>query len=403
MKILFINNYFYRRGGVETVLFDQIEQLKRHGHDVAIFTRHHKNNIHSDYEEYFAPEFEYKNVSLPEKFSAGLKLIYSFETKKCLSRLLNDFKPDLIHCHNIYGRLTTSIIDAAKQSGIPLAIDLNDYKMICPSYLMSYRGKVCEKCNTGQFYNCLIHKRHKVQFIPSLIYTIETYFNFIFKKYTWAKYLICPSNFLIQKHKAAGIPKERLVQINDSVNINKYKSDQTKGEYILFVGRISKEKGVLTLIKAVKNLFIPLKIVGEGPMSEEYKKYIKKNNIYNIHFEGHKSGSKLVDLYRHAAFIVVPSEWYEVFGLVIIEAFACAKPVIASKIGAIPELVIDRETGLLFKAGDHLELREKINVLFSNPSLIIEMGRNARKKVETEYNHEIHYHKLMEVYEKATT
>ena len=402
MKILLINNYFYRRGGVETILFDQIELLKKNGHDVAMFTMHHKKNIRSDYEKYFAPEYEYTNVSLPEKFSAGIKLIYSYKTRQCLSKLLRDFKPDVIHCHNIYGRLTTSVIDAAREKMIPVVMTLHDYKLICPSYLMSLKGSGCEKCKDGRFYFCLLNKCHKEKFIPSLIYTIETYFNVIFKKYAWVKFFICPSRFLLQKHCKVETLGEKLVHISNSVDIKKYNPDFTKGEYILFVGRISKEKGVLTLIKAMKGLSIPLKIAGEGPMSEEYKKYVRKRNIHNVHFEGYKSGVELIDLYKKAAFLVVPSEWYEVFGLIILEAFACGKPVIAAETGGIPELVLDRETGLLFKPGDHLGLREKIDYLLLNPSLIAKMGGKARQKAEEEYTAELHYRKLMDVYEKAT-
>lgn len=401
MKIVFINNYLYRRGGVETLMFDQIEQLKRHGHDVAVFTRHHKKNIQSDYEEYFAPTFEYTNISGVGKLSAGINLIYSYKTRQCLSKLLEDFRPDIIHCHNIYGRLTTSVIDAARQMDIPLISSLHDYKMICPSYLMSNKGRNCEKCVGGRFYFCLLNRCHKEKFIPSLIYTIETYFNVVFKKYAWAKYFICPSRFLLQKHHEAGIPKEKLIQISNSVNTDRYKPNYTQGKYILFVGRISKEKGVLTLIKAVKGLSVPLKIVGEGPMGEECKKYVQKNNIHNVHFEGHRSGSELADLYEKAIFLVVPSEWYEVFGLIILEAFASGKPVIASNIGGIPELVLEKETGLLFEPGDNIELREKIDHLLSNPSLIAKMGEKAREKVEEEYTTELHYSNLMDLYKKA--
>lgn len=401
MKILFINNYFYRRGGAETIMFDQMDLMKDHGHDVAVFTRHHEKNADSDWADYFAPPFEYENIPLRKKFKAALKLIYSYETRRCLSRLLNDFKPDLIYCHNIYGRLTSSVIDAARQAGVPLIMALHDYKMICPSYLMFNRGMRCEKCGRGRFYQCLLNKCHKEKFIPSLIYTIETYFNVIFNKYAWSKYLICPSSFLLKKHLEAGIPEKKLVHINHFVNVKRYLPEYARGEYILFVGRISKEKGILTLIKAVQGLYIPLKIAGDGPMIGEYREYVRRNNIHNVHFEGHKSDTGLADLYKKAAFAVVPSEWNEVFGLIIIESFACGKPVIASRTGGIPELVSDNETGFLFRAGDHLELREKIAYLYSQPALIGKMGKNARKKVEEEYSSGVHYRKLMETYEKV--
>lgn len=401
MKIVFANNYFYLRGGSERILFEEMELFKNYGHEVVPFSRHHKENHDSEYSKYFAPDIEYENVVIIKKVSSSIKLVYSLDTRNNLSALLSYFKPDIIHAHNIYGRLTTSVIDAARNQGIPVVMTLNDYKLICPSYLMLSKGKVCDLCKSNKFYFCTFKRCHRNTLIPSLIYTIESYFNSFLKKYDYVRYLICPSRFLLDKHMEAGVPVKKLVHIPHFLNLKDDMSSFTVGEYILYAGRLSREKGVLTLIKAMKELDLHLKIAGGGPMESEYRKYVKDKKINNVSFEGFKSGDKLRDLYIHAAFIVVPSEWYENLPMTIMESFAAGKPVLAANIGGIPEMVIHGATGFLFRPGDHQELRKKIQYLITNPSLIIKMGKNARKKVKKEYNPENHYEQLMAVYERA--
>jgi glycosyltransferase involved in cell wall biosynthesis len=204
--------------------------------------------------------------------------------------------------------------------------------------------------------------------------------------------------FSLKKHLEAGIPEEKLVHIPNFIKLKNFEPAYEPGDYILFVGRLSKEKGVLTLLKAIKGLDIELKIVGDGPIREEYEKYIRIERITNVTFEGYKSGEGLKSLYKNSSFIVFPSECYEVFGLIAVEASAYGKPVIGSNIGAIPEIIINEKTGLLFEIGDYNELREKMKYLLTNPSLIAQMGKDARKRAEEEYNAELHYKRLMEVY-----
>lgn len=401
MKIIFADNFYYIRGGAERVFFDEMEMLREHGHEIIPFSRHFEKNIASEYSKYFAPPFEYEDVSMRKRIAASFKLIYSLECRSSIGALLDLFKPDIFHAHNIYGRLTTSVLDAAKKRNIPVVMTLHDYKLICPSYLMLLNGEVCERCRGTRFYYCTVKRCHKGNLLPSVIYTFETYFNRLFNKYGWVKYFICPSEFLLRKHAEAGIPENKLVHIPNFINTDLFKPDYSAGRYILFVGRLSKEKGVLTLLKAVTGLEVTVRIVGEGPMKKEFEVYARENKMNNVVFEGYRTGSELVNLYRNAAFLVVPSEWYETFGLIITEAFAYGKPVIGSAIGGIPEILIEGGAGILFKPGDYRELREKIKYLLTDPKIITLMGKKARRKVEEQFNAEIHYQRLMEVYEKA--
>lgn len=260
MKILFANNYYYVRGGSEKVFFDEMKILQAYGYTVAPFSRIFEKNKPSKYSQFFASSIEYENAPLLKKITTGLKLIYAYDCKKEFSRLLDHFMPDLIHAHNIYGRLTTSIVDAAKKNRIPVVMTLHDYKLICPSYLMLLNDSVCERCIGGKFYNCVLKKCHKGRRDASLVFTLESYFNSIFDKYDYISYFICPSRFSLKKHAEAGISEEKLMHIPNSIDIEQFDAGYENSGYILYAGRFSREKGILTLLKAVKGHDIPVKI-----------------------------------------------------------------------------------------------------------------------------------------------
>lgn len=401
MKIIFANNYFFVRGGSERVFFDEIKLLQSKGHVVATFSARHGSNLEGSYNYYFpnSPNYEERNVL--KKAPALIKFIYSFEAKDKLLKLINIFKPDLIHLHNIYGRLTTSIIDAARKINIPVVMTAHDYKLICPTYLMLNKYKPCEKCIGGQYIHCLIERCHKNEFVGSLTYTIESYFNYIMKKYKHINYIICPSRFLLSRLIAAGWQEDKLAYIPNPIDVTDINPNFEVGKYILFFGRLSLEKGVSLLIDVARTIPLEIKIVGEGPLKQELISYAIKNKIKNVEFLNYKTGRDLFEVIKSAAFVVLPSLWYENAPLSIIESFACGKPVVASNIGGIPEMVINGETGLLAKAGDGQDLESKIMYLINNTYKIQEMGKRARKMAERIYSLENHFKLLINLYESA--
>jgi glycosyltransferase involved in cell wall biosynthesis len=401
MICLFANNYFYLRGGSERVFFDEIEILRDHGHEVVPFSRQDDKNDATQYAHYFAPPLAYENVSMVNKITTSFKLIYSRECGRKFSDAIRQVKPDVIHSHNIYGRLTTAVLDSAGGMNIPVVMTLHDMKLICPTYLMLSHSEICERCKGGHFYHCTFRRCHRGGTIPSLIYTVEAYFNELLRKYERVRRFICPSLFLLRKHRDVGIPEEKLVHIPNFIDSSRIEPVFRKGTYVLYVGRLSKEKGVLTLLRALSGLKVNLRVAGEGPMRDEFETFVTETGLRNVSFEGYRAGEALTDLYRNAAILVFPSQCYENAPMTILEAFAHGKPVIGSSIGGIPEMVIDGVTGLLFKPGDYRDLREKIQYLLKNHSLIETMGKNARKKVEDEHNTELHYQKLIEVYNRA--
>lgn len=397
------NNYYYLKGGAERVLFEEKRILEANGHRVAVFSQTHPSNENSQYADYFLPFKDWRNASLLGRVPTAMNIMYDRRTGRSFQRFLEATEPDLVHAHNIYGGLTTSIIDAAQLRNVPVVMTLHDYKLICPSYLMLNRGSVCEDCQGARFIHCLLNRCHKESIAASGVYCIESYFNRWLGKYDVIRYFICPSRFSLKKHAEHGIPEGRLLYIPNFINAVEHEPAYEKGDYALFVGRLSKEKGIGTLLHAAQNLDVPVRIVGDGPLRADYDRYLKEHEMAHVTLEGYKSGDDLKRLYANAAFLVIPSEWYENAPMTILEACAYGKPVIGSHIGGISEMIEPGRTGLLFKPGNADELAECMRTLWPDKSLRSKMGRAARNKVEREFSSQAHYERLMELYGTLTT
>ncbi|MEA3225773.1 MAG: glycosyltransferase family 4 protein [Planctomycetota bacterium] len=398
MRIAMANNYYYIRGGAERVLFEEKRILEANGHQVPVFSQTHPGNEHSEYSDCFPPFTDWRAGSVLRKVPTALGIMYNRRAGRGFLRFLRESESDVVHAHNIYGGLTTSILDEAQRKRVPVVMTLHDYKLICPSYLTLNRGRICEDCKGGKFIHCLFNRCHKESLVASSVYCLESYLNRWLHKYDSIRYLICPSLFSLRKHAENGISEERLVHIPNFVNAAEHEPNCEGGEYALFVGRLSTEKGIMTLLRAIKELKTPLRIVGDGPLRTEYELFVRSNRMSQVTFEGYRSGDELESLYQNARFVVMPSECHENAPMTILEAYSYGKPVIGSRIGGIPEMIEQGRTGLLFESGNVDELVECIHALLTNKSLNSEMGRSARDKVKRKFSSEVHYRQLMEIY-----
>jgi glycosyltransferase involved in cell wall biosynthesis len=240
---------------------------------------------------------------------------------------------------------------------------------------------------------------HKASLAPSLVVTAEAYFNRVLRKYDYVSKFLCPSKFLLGKYIAGGFSRERLVYLPNALDPKAYPAQPGVGDYVLFAGRLSQEKGVVTLLQAMRGSEIPLRVAGTGPLETECTKVAAKEGLSNVDFCGYCQNGKLARLYRNAAFVVVPSEWYENAPMSILEAFAYGKPVLGSRLGGIPELVRDGITGRLFEAGCVEDLRDKLVAVWRNKAEIREMGQAARRRIDDEFSMEKHIDRLLEIYE----
>lgn len=238
--------------------------------------------------------------------------------------------------------------------------------------------------------------------MKSMVNTVEMYLHHrILHLYDKIDLFISPSKFMKDLVREMGL-KGQVRHLPNFIQIDKIRSSYSwEEESIVYFGRLSNEKGLGTLIDAVKGLNVEVKIMGEGPLRDLLISKVKNEGIQNIHFLGYKIGEELNQEIRKSMFAILPSEWYENYPRSAMEAFALGKPVIGSRIGGIPELVRDGETGFVFEPGNVVDLREKILSLLENKNKIIEMGKRARVFVEEELNPDKYYHELMKIYTEA--
>jgi len=274
--------------------------------------------------------------------------------------------------------------------------------MVCASYTMFVNGNPCEMCGGGNYYWCAFNKCTKGSFFKSLVNTTEMYLHHkILHIYDPVGVFISPSIFLKDKIREMGF-KGETVFLPNFIDAEEYIPEFGYQEKtVCYFGRLSKEKGLFTLLNALKGSGIKLKVIGEGPLEEKLKLKAGNEGLDNVEFHGYRSGEELKSEIKKSAAVVLPSEWFENNPRSVLEAFALGKPVIGSRIGGIPELVLNNETGLTFEAGNAVDLREKIGCLMGKPDRIIEMGKNARKLIEEKFSAEKHYLELMKIYETA--
>lgn len=403
MKILLINKFLYPRGGDAICTLETGSLLSEKGHDVVFWGMKHPGNQNFMYEKYFISNIDYnKDLGVFQKLKNSLKILYSLEAKAKISSLLKEWKPDIVHLNNFVHQISPSILDVFKRFNIPTVMTMHDYKLVCPAYTMLSKGSLCDKCKSGKYYHCFLNKCTKHSTMKSLINTIEMYFHHkILKIFNKIDIFISPSKFLMNKVKEMGFNHD-IVYLPNFIDLRKYEPFcEAEDKSIVYFGRLSKEKGLITLIDAVDGIDVDLRIIGEGSEKEFLLDKLKSEGITNVNFVGYKKSNELLNEVKKTLFVVMPSECYENNPRVCLEAFALGKPVIGARIGGIPELIQGKQTGLTFEAGCVEDLREKIKYLLVNQDKIIEMGKNARKFVEENFNSEKHYQDLMKIYQKA--
>lgn len=398
MKILLVNKFHYLKGGSEKYYFDLAKLLQEHGHEVAFFTMKDEKNIKTDCKEYFVENSDMNSKNPLKAFD----IIYSRKNKKVMEKALDEFKPDIVHLNNFQRQLSASIIKPIKKRNIPIVFTAHDLQAICPAIVMLDNEKnICEKCLRGKYVNCIKGKCVKNSGLKSILGAVEG------KYYRWKKIysrkidkIIAPSEFYKLKLIQDGITENKIEALHNFINIEDYNVTIEDEGYALYYGRIIKEKGVLNLIKAFKNIKnSKLYIAGDGPDIEKVKKYIHENNMDDtVKLLGYLNSSQVKEYVRKARFIVVPSIWYENCPYSVLETLAMGKPIIGSNLGGIPELVKDNETGLIYKYNSVKELEEKMNDLLNSKEKAVQFGKNAKEIAKKDFSKDEYYDKIIEIY-----
>jgi len=361
-------------------------------------------NETTEFEPYFVENIDYSDVRLLKKLINSAKIIYSLEAKRKIRSLLEKTGPDIAHLHVFQHQLSPSIIREIKRFGIPVVNTVHDLKPLCPNYTMLCHGAVCEKCKRHKYYHCLLNRCVKDSLAASLVATVEMAVHLLLGSYSLIDAYITPSRFFRDKLVEYGFSPEKVQYIPNFIDCNRFRTDAQPADYILYFGRLSTEKGIKTLLNAMKHVKrSTLLMAGDGPFRNQAEEMIYKDNLKNVKLLGYVTGRELVNLIENSKFTVLPSEWYENCPMSVLESMACGKPVIGAKIGGIPELIDHKRTGLVFEPGNAEQLSEDINYLLDNPRLIVQMGKEGRLKAENENNPTLNFRKTIDVYNHLLT
>jgi glycosyltransferase involved in cell wall biosynthesis len=401
LNVLAVNKFYYLRGGAERSVFETEKLLESHGHRVIPLAMSDERNRPSPYEKYFVDHVEFnERHSVGQKLKIVSRVIYYREARRRLEQLLRRERVDVAHLHNIAHQISPSILDSLRKYQVPTVQTLHDYKLICPTYTLMAGGEVCQRCLGGQYYHAALQRCNKGSLTASLLNTVEMYAHQALGLYRRGIDLyLAPSRFLKSKLEETETPGAPVVYLPNAIDADQYRPRYSDDGYGLYFGRLSPEKGVHTLIEAMKELpAIELRIIGEGLQQDQLQRMVEDHNLTNVRFIGPRYGDDLKEVLAGARFVVVPSECYENCPFSVLESFAMGKPVLGSAIGGIPELIEPGIDGLLFRPGDADDLGEKIHRLDRDDRGVIEMGRRARKKVEERFGLESHYRHLMAAY-----
>ncbi len=405
MTIVQANKFHFVKGGAERYYLDVSRRLRSRGHTVIPFAMRHARNEPSEYERYFVSEVDYHGpLGGLGKLRAAARSVYSRETVRRIEALVARERPQVAHLHNIYHQISPALVRALDRLGVPMVQTLHDYKIVCPGYLFMARGQICECCRGGRYYHaignrCLLDSR-----AASLAGAVEAYLHRWLHTYEKVRFFLCPSRFLLEKIAEYGVAREKLVHFPYFLPLEEYRPSYEPSDYFIYLGRLSREKGVPTLLAALRQRTgtrLTCRILGEGPLEEELRRRAAGWGLDRVEFSGYLTGEPLQAAIRGAAFTVVPSEWYENLPFAVLESFALGTPVVGSRAGGIPEMVLDEETGLTFPMGDSRALAEALDRMEARPERAVEMGRAARQLIEARYAPEPHMERLEALYARA--
>jgi glycosyltransferase involved in cell wall biosynthesis len=361
LRVLLVHNRYQHYGGEDTVVEAEAQLLRDLGHEVDLFLVDNDNI-----------------QGLPAKLTAAALTTYNPRSRAALRDRLRARRPDVVHVHNLFPQLTPSIFDACLDEGVPSAMTLHNYRLGCANALLFRDGHPCEECLGGSAFNAVRHGCYRGSRAGSAVVAASIAYHR--RAGTWqhkVSRFIALTGFARDKLVSAGLPADK-VRIKPNFVPDPLGPDPLPppGDHALFVGRLSVEKGVNTLLEAWREIDMPLRILGDGPLREE----LERAAPANVSFLGHRDRAEVFREIAGAAFLVVPSIWYEGFPMTVVEAMALGKPILASAIGGLQEIVEEGSEGLHFRPGDPPDLRRAVHRVRADPGLLAQMGARARAR-----------------------
>ena len=412
MRILHVNKFLYRRGGAEGYLLDVTDLQRAAGHQVELWGMSHPENLPQlPLADTFASYVELE--PMPGGLggvTASVRMLWSPASSRGLARALDRFRPELVHFHNIYHQLSPSVLRPVRARGIPSVMTLHDYKLACPSYQLLSHGAICQRCVGGSTVNA-VRERCKSGSLPaSSVLALESGLHRRLHAYDSVDRFISPSTFLREVMVRAGIRPDRIVTLANVVSGSDDKvlaAPRPPGRVgvarFVFAGRLSPEKGVDTLVRAVAATpeGIELDIAGDGPSRSELERLAADAAPGRVRFHGRLDKAHVAALITSSRAMVVPSRWHENQPMTILESFAAATPVVATTLGGMPELVRDGVEGRLVPPDDPAALARALRELAEDPEGASRMGARSRERFTAEFTGEVHLAGLGAVYDEA--
>jgi glycosyltransferase involved in cell wall biosynthesis len=405
MRILYCNKYNYPFSGTEVYLFELMELMRAQGHEVALFSMADAQGEATPYDQHFVPHIDFKEKSAWWQRARRVgHAIYSPDARRRIRAMIKEFRPDVAHVRNIYHHLSPSILWELKAQGIPVLYHLNDFKVLCPSYNLVAQGEACEACKGGTFWHAV-----KTECYPGrgarVALAAEAYVHRWLGTYRkCVDMFLAPSMFVRDKFVEHGWDGDKFKVLQHFQEIHPLQESRSEGGPLLYFGRLSAEKGVDDLLRAMRRVpNMRLIIAGDGPQRAELQALAASLKLSNVKFVGHVGRAERDRLIAKSRFTVLPSHAYETMGKTILESYAEGRAVVASDLGSRRELIHGGETGLLYRTGDVKQLAEAIQLLESSPELAEKMGRAGWEMVRERHMPRAHYQKLLGVYEELVT
>ncbi|HVI08024.1 MAG TPA: glycosyltransferase family 4 protein [Candidatus Binatia bacterium] len=385
LKVISVHNHYLIAGGEDQVFESEARLLREHGHDV---TQVEEQNVYPD--------------SVSKKIGMAADCVWSRRWHREFRELLRKSRPDVVHVHNFFPRISPSIYYACRQENVPVVQTLHNYRLLCAGAELYREGKVCEECLDHGVLRGIRYGCYQGSKLGTAVLTVMV--DVHRRMRTWTNLVDCYialTEFSRKKLITGGLPAER-IRVKPNFVLPDPGAKTGQGEYVLFVGRLFQSKGVGAMLDAWKELpNVPLQIVGDGPCREQVEAELKTGKLPSVTYRGRLPRAETLAAMKNARALIFPSEWYEGFPVTIAEAFACGLPVIGSRLGAMEEIIEDGETGMHFALGDMADFRQKMRWAWEHPVEMQEMGRRARRVFEEKYTAEQNIRMLEEVYRFA--
>jgi len=390
VRVLVIHNDYQQPGGELVAVDAQIDLLRRYGHQVILYRRDNS---------------EIGSLSLAQRIGAATNSIFSPRTYREIRKLAREDRPDIAHVHNVFPLISPSAYIALKDAGVPIVQTIHNYRLLCPNALFFTQGHVCDRCKQGNTLHAVPGRCFRQNYALSTIYALSVGLHRLLGTFDLVERFIAPTEFIARQLLESNLVREDRIAVLGHFVPDPMPSPgclERRGAYVLYLGRLSPEKGVSILVDAMAGIpNLQLYIAGDGPLAASLLEQVRQLGLRNVLLLGNIAGERKWDLLRNAIATVVPPIWYEPFGITVLESFAAGTPVIASNLGSLPYIVAGGETCLLFSPGDPGELQQKLLRVLQHPDHALAMGRKGLEQVRLRFCADAHYQYLMSIYRQV--